>query len=220
MTRPSSLLLPALALTLAVPGAAFAQACLGNGSFAGHHMQMNAAYTTVDDVDEVGAALVSGSNSVFAGLGVSSYSIGDGSSSVRIGGSLGYQVPVSASGRVQICPVLSATIGLPSDDFGGTGNEYRTQSFGFGVALGGPVFRAERFALIPSLQAGVQRDVLNVGGLAGADISDTYGSFGLALGLVFNEALSLRPSVRVPTGASFDDPIYGIGVALNYGGRR
>jgi hypothetical protein len=220
MPRLANRLLPALLLVSIAPAAAVAQACLGNGSFAGNHLQMNAAYVTVDEVDEVGASFVSGSNSVFAGLGVSSYSIGDGSSSVRIGGTLGYQVPVSTSGRVQVCPVLSATVGLPSDDFGGTGNEYRTQSFGFGVAVGGTLLRAERFALVPSLSAGVQRDVLTVGGLPGADIADTYGTVGLALGFLFNDALSLRPSIRIPIGATFDDPVYGIGVSLNYGGRR
>src|SRR5690606_21019522 len=157
------------------------------------------------------------SNSVFAGLGVSSYSVGGGDPNLRIGGSLGYQVPVSASGRVQACPLLRATYGLPTDDYNGTGGELTTQSYGLGLAFGGVLLQRERLAPIPSDQASVQSDVWTIrGGLVPDDTADTYATVGLALGIVRNDALSLRPSVRLPMNAAFDEPLYGIGLSLNY----
>lgn len=212
---------PALAFASLLPSIAAAQACLGNASFGANHLQMSGSYTFTSDFDELGASFVSGSNSVFAGVGVNSYSNLGRDANLRISGSLGYQVPVSASGKLQACPLLRASYGLPTDEFNGFGGELTTQSYGFGLAVGGPMLQRARFALVPSLQAGVQRDVFKVrGGLAPEDNSDTYGTIGFALGMVMNESLSLRPSVLMPVNASFEDPIFGIGLSLNYGRRR
>lgn len=221
MRRSIHHLLPAALLVATLPAAAVAQACLGNASFASNHLQMSGSYTFTDDFDELGAAFTSGSNSVFAGLGVSSHSFDGGDANLRIGGSLGYQVPVSASGRVQACPLLRASYGLPTDDYNGTGGKLTTQSYGLGLAFGGTLMQRERLALIPSVQATVQRDVFTVrGGLSPDDITDTYATIGLALGIVMNDALSLRPSLSLPMNARFDEPLYGIGLSLNYGRRR
>ena len=74
---------------------------------------------------------------------------------------------------------------------------------------------------MPSVSLGFQYDNLKVdGGLVDGSTSDTYGLAGFALGIVLNDALSIRPSITLPVSARFDDPILGIGVALNYGGRR
>ncbi|HRQ77840.1 MAG TPA: hypothetical protein PLY94_04510 [Gemmatimonadaceae bacterium] len=221
MRRPFRAAVRTALLLAALPAVAVAQVCLGNASFANNHLQMSGAYTFTSDFDELGAAFTSGSNSVFAGLGVSSYSVGGGDPNLRIGGSLGYQVPVSASGRVQACPLLRATYGLPTDDYNGTGGELTTQSYGLGLAFGGVLLQRERLALIPSVQASVQRDIFTIrGGLVPDDIADTYATVGLALGIVMNDALSLRPSVSLPMNAAFDEPLFGIGLSLNYGRRR
>lgn len=221
MRRALRVLVPAAAIAAAVPTSLDAQTCLGNASFAANHLQMSGTYAFTSDFDELGAAFVSGSNSVFAGLGVSSYSAEGGDPNLRIGGSVGYQVPVSASGRVQACPLLRVSYGLPTDDYNGSGGELTTQSYGLGLAFGGTMLQRERLALVPSVQATVQRDVFTIkGGLAPDDIADTYATVGFALGIVMNEALSLRPSVSVPVNASFDEPLFGIGLSLNYGRRR
>jgi len=213
--------LPALALTALLPASASAQACLGNASFANNHLQMTGDYTFSSDFDQLGASFVSGSNSVFAGLGLNSYAFQGGDPNLRISGNVGYQVPVSASDRVQACPLLRVSYGLATDDYNGTGGELTTQSYGFGLALGGTMLQRSRFALVPSVQASVQRDAFTVrGGFAPDDFSDTYGLVGVALGLIMNESLSLRPSVQLPLNASFDDPVFGIALALNYGRRR
>lgn len=220
--RPSMRrLLPALLVTGLLPASAAAQACLGNASFATNHLQMSGGFRSTADVEELGTAFTSGSNSVFAGLGVNSYALGGGDANVRVAGSLGYQVPVTASGRVQACPLIRASYGLPTDDYDGSGGELRTQSYGFGLAVGGALVRGERFAIVPSVQASVQRNLFRVsGGLAPVDDADTYGVVGFGVGFVMNESLSLRPSVSLPIRAAFDEPIFDIGLSLNYGGRR
>lgn len=221
MRLPLRRLLPAALVVGLLPSAAAAQACLGNASFGTNHLQMSGGYASTNDFDEIGAAFTSGSNSVFAGIGVNSYALDGGDANVRVAGSLGYQVPVTASGRVQACPMLRASYGLPTDDYNGSGGELRTQSYGFGLAVGGAMMQNERFAIVPSVQAGVQRALFRVrGGLASVDQADTYGVVGLGVGFVMNNALSIRPSVTLPVNAAFDDPIFGIGLSLNYGGRR
>ena len=220
MPRSARAFVPALLALLATPAMAVAQACLGAPSFASNHLQMNAGYTFTSDFDEIGASWVSGSNSVFAGLGVSSFAVEGGDANLRIGGSLGYQVPVT-DGGVQACPLLRASVGLPTSDYNGLGGDLTTQSYGFGLAVGGTLLRSGRVALMPSISATVQRDFFKVsGGLAPDEFNDTYVLAGAALGLVLNESLSLRPSVAIPVNASFDDPVFSIGVALNFGGRR
>lgn len=221
MRRSIRLFVPALLMFVAVPATVAAQVCVGNASFAANHLQMSGSYTFTSDFDELGAAFTSGSNSVFVGLGVSSFSVEGGDPNLRIGGSLGYQVPVSASGRVQACPLLRATYGLPTDDYNGTGGELTTQSYGLGLAFGGVLMQRERLALIPSVQASVQRDIFTVrGGLAPDDVADTYATVGVALGIVMNDALSLRPSASLPINAAFDEWLFGVGLSLNYGRRR
>ena len=221
MRRSVRSILPIALIAVTVPTTAAAQVCLGNASFAANHLQMSGSYTFTSDFDELGAAFTSGSNSVFAGLGVSSYSVDGGDPNLRIGGTLGYQVPVSAKGRVQACPLLRATYGLPTDDYNGTGGELTTQSYGIGLAFGGTLLQRERLALIPSVQASVQRDIFTVrGGLAPDDLADTYATVGVALGIVMNDALSLRPSMSLPVNAAFDEWLFGIGLSLNYGRRR
>lgn len=198
-----------------------AQACFGNASFASNHLQMNGDVAFNRDFEELGASFVTGSNSVFAGLGVVSSTFEAGDASVGIRGNLGYQVPVNQSRSVQVCPVLRASVGLPAKDYNGLGGELTTQSYGLGLNLGGELIRAERLALVPSLSVGVQRDVVRIsGGTAPDDFQDTFAYAALAVGIVVNRALSLRPSVTVPFEARLDSPIFAVGLALNFGGRR
>lgn len=198
-----------------------AQACFGNASFASNHLQMNGDVAFNKDVEELGASIVSGSNSAFAGLGVASSSVDGGDAIVAIRGNVGYQVPVNRARSVQVCPVLRASVGLPIKDYNGLGGELTTQSYGLGLNLGGELIRAERLALVPSLSVGVQRDVIRIsGGTAPDAFQDTFAYAGLAVGIVVNRALSLRPSVTIPFEARLDSPIVGVGLALNFGGRR
>lgn len=213
MRRLSNSVVPALAaLSLAfVPSVAAAQTCLGNASFATNHLQLAGDMTAGDGADEFGLSFVSGSNTAFAGLGVGfiSYS-GDQRLAVR--GVLGYQVPATSSGSIQVCPVLRAGLG-----FGEDSGDISSQIYSLGLAVGGVMLRAERIALVPSVTLAMQHERFDD---FGANITDEYGTATFALGIVLNESLSIRPSFLMPIGARFDEPILGISLSLNYGGRR
>lgn len=213
---------PALAAaTLALSSDLGAQACLGNPSFSTNHLQLAGAYTFSSDFEELGAGWTSGSNSYFGGLGLSSYAVEGSDANVRVGGRVGSQVAVTGSGRVQACPMLTASYGLTTKDYNGTGGDLHTQSYGLGLAVGGNLMQGGRVAFVPSVSATVLRDVFRVtGGVAPADEQDTYVLAGAALGIVLSDALAIRPAFAIPVKASFDEPVFSIGIVLNYGGRR
>jgi hypothetical protein len=56
--------------------------------------------------------------------------------------------------------------------------------------------------------------------ISSGTVTETYGIAGAAVGVVLSERLSVRPSVSFPIGLDGADPVFGIGFALNYGGRR
>ncbi len=197
-----------------------AQSCLGYASFATNHLQLNAGATISSDVEQFGANFVSGSNSIFAGLGVGGTRYEGSDASLEARGLLGSQVPMGTSGRWQLCPVVNAMYGKGPDNFAFPGSELTSFGAGFGLAFGGELSRSETLAIVPSLQLGFQYERLSVDGVAGDTFTDTYGTMGAALGFVFSNQLSLRPSVMIPTREGSNEPIFGISVALNYGRRR
>lgn len=223
MRRLSNSVVPALvAVSLAfVPAVAAAQTCLGNASFATNHLQMSGDMTFGDGADELGLSFVSGSNTVFAGLGIGSLTYDGGDASLVYRGVLGYQVPATNSGSVQVCPTVRAGLGFGPDNFNGTGGKFSSQTYSLGLAVGGVLMRAERLTLVPSVALGMQHERFKIdGGLAPDEVTDEYGTATFALGVVLNESLSIRPSFLMPIGARFDEPILGISLSLNYGGRR
>lgn len=213
-----------VALTVAVllPGALAAQACLGLPSFGVNHMQLAGDAQFNDGANTFGAMLTSGSQSYFAGIGVGGRSVdGADGSTLLVRGQLGSQVAVSTTGRVQACPLLSADFGFGPNDIDGLGTDFTSRAFGFGVALGGVIAQNENVSLVPSVSAGYRYDAGTFDGPGGSTtVSDTYAMFGAALGLVLGESLAIRPSVLLPVGVDDAKAIFGIGVALNFGGRR
>lgn len=214
MRRLSPHALPALVVvSLAIaPATATAQTCLGNASFTTNHLQLAGEMTFGDAGDEIGLSFVSGSNTAFAGLGLGSQSFETQDNRLLARGVLGYQVPATNNGSVQVCPVVRVGLG-----FGGEESGISSQSYSLGLAVGGVLVRAQRMSLVPSVALGMQNDRFQLGP---DDFVDAYGTATLAIGIVLNESLSIRPSFLMPIGAQFDEPILGISLSLNYGGRR
>ena len=211
-----------VAALMAVPAAARSQTCLGNPSFSTNHLQLSADASFPATATAFGASIGSGSETVFGrvGIGGVTYDNSDGSTLV-IGGTVGYQVTSPTTRRFQICPVLSAAYGMGPKDFAGSGNDLRTTAFSFGLSAGGEFVRMDGFSIIPAASVGFAYWSSSVDAFGGAfSTSDTYGLAGVTLGIVLNSQLSVRPSVSLPFGVDERDPVYGIGVTLNYGGRR
>lgn len=228
MTRShaaQSLLIAALAT---FPAASGAQACLGNASFGTGHLQLAGDAQFAERATSFGVSIGSGSESVFANVGVGGVTYDDvEGSTLLVGGTLGYQVTASAGGNAQMCPVFSAAYGMGPNDFGGSGSDLTVKNFSFGLALGGEMGRGGELVLVPAVSlafvySSASVDIPFGTRLVGGTISgdDTYGLVGLTVGMVLNSQLSIRPSVSVPFGVDESNPIFGIGVTLNYGGRR
>jgi hypothetical protein len=209
------------AAALVAPASLQAQACLGNPSFSTNHLQMGAGASFDKSSTSFGGTFVGGSETLFAGVGIGGATYdGVEGSTLTAGGTLGFQVPLS-SGSTQVCPIASATFGFGPSDFDGLGTDFSSRAFTFGLSAGGELFRSERIRLVPAVSVGFAYAAGIFDGIAGETTeTDTYGVAGAALGVVLSERLSVRPSVSFPIGLEGADPVFGIGFALNYGGRR
>lgn len=209
----------ALVITAAIAvsaNSAVAQACLGYPSFASNHLQMNAGATVSSDVEQFGAGFVSGSNTIFAGVGIGGTRYEGNSSSLDLRATLGSQAK-SGSGRIEACPMLSVGYGFGPKDFGGAGNDANTLTGGFGLAFGATLGES----LIPSLRLGYEYEQIKLSGGSSETFSDSYGTLAFALGFKFSEELVIRPSVGITTREESErEPTFGISVAFNYGRRR
>jgi hypothetical protein len=207
--------------SVGAPSALEAQACLGNPSFSTNHLQVGANAAFDKSSTSFGGSFVGGSETLFTGvsLGGATYD-GISGGSLQAGVAAGFQVPVT-SGSMQVCPIVSADFGFGPSNFDGAGTDLRTQAFSFGLGAGGELFKTERLAIVPSLSMGFAYTAATRAGLlsSGTD-TETYGIAGAAVGFVLSERLSVRPSVSFPIGLDGADPVFGVGIALNYGGRR
>jgi hypothetical protein len=222
MTRLRAFTFVAAAFVLTLPAAAFAQTCLGNPSFSNGHLQLTADVASTKDATDFRVGFGGGSETIFgvAQVGGATYDAFSGST-LLVGGTLGYQVPVSSSGSAMICPVLGGSYGFGPRDYDGMGTDLQTRAFNFGLSLGFDALRSDRVRVVPALSAGFVYAANVFDGLGGSTtLSDSYGVAGLVLGLVLNDALSIRPSVSMPFGVDGAEASYGIGFTLNYGGRR
>lgn len=223
MPRVRSRLLTAIlsAVAIGAPSVLAAQACLGNPSFSTNHLQVGAGATFDPSTTTFGGSFVGGSETLFTGLTVGGASYdGVTGGSLLAGVTAGFQVPVT-SGTMQVCPIVGAEFGFGPSDYDGLGTDFRSQAFSFGLAAGGELFRSERVAIVPSLSMGFAYTAATLTGVAATVTeTETYGLAGAAIGFVLNDRLSVRPSVSFPIGLDGADPIFGIGFALNYGGRR
>lgn len=204
------------------PAALAAQTCLGYPSFRANHLQLAGEALFDEDVTTFGAMFTSGSNSYFGGVGAGGATTdGVDGTTLLLRGQLGSQVPLSPGSAAQVCPILTAELGFGPEDIDGLGTNYSTRAFGFGLAFGGVMATTGTIALVPSVSAGFQYRAGIFDGVGGTTtVSDTYGTVGAAIGLLMNQSLSIRPSVTIPLGVENANPVFGIGVALNYGGRR
>lgn len=206
---------------VALPVSLRAQACLGNPSFSVNHLQVAAGAAFDENATSFSGTFVGGSETLFTGLslGGATYD-GISGASLLAGVSGGFQVPLS-SGSAQVCPIVGATFGFGPSDFDGSGTNFRSQAYNFGLAAGGELFRSERLAVVPSLSVSFVYTAATATGLVSTSTeTDTYGMAGAAVGLLLSDRLSVRPSVNVPVGLDGAGPVLDIGFALNYGGRR
>jgi len=218
-------LVVSLALAAMVNAPAVAQTCQGLASFSAGQMQVVGNIALPEARTVFGGSFSYGMPSGFyAGADVSNTSIdNDGGSSLGIGGHAGYQMKLGRTGKMHLCPNASLALGMGPDDEANDLNGSQTH-VNFGLALGTEMGSTPRMRIIPTAGLGVQYSKLKLEdtGPGGSTFegSETYGLARLGVGFVFNQQISVRPTIDIPVVSDLSsDQIFGLTVGYNFGSK-
>jgi opacity protein-like surface antigen len=218
-------LVVSLALLAVVGSQAAAQTCQGLASFSAGPMQVagNAQFPTGGKI--WGGSFTYGMPSgLYAGADLSTTSFdGLNQSSLGIGAHAGYQMKLGRASKVALCPVAHANLGMGPDDKANNINSSSTD-LNFGLALGSEMGATQQLRIIPTAGLGLQYNKAKVEdtSVGGQTIegSDTYGLARLGVGFVFNQQISVRPTVDIPLGSDLNsDATFGVSVGYNFGSK-
>jgi hypothetical protein len=216
-------LVVSLALLAIVRSPVVAQTCQGLASFSAGQMQVVGNIALPEARTVFGGSFSYGTPSgIYAGADLSNTSIdNDGGSSLGIGAHAGYQMKLGRTGKLNLCPVASLALGMGPDDEAAQINSSSTDAH-FGFALGTDMGRNPRMSIIPTAGLGLQYSKFKVEdtgpGGSTTEVSETIGLARLGLGLVFNQQISIRPTIDIPLGSDLsNDPTFGVTVGYNFG---
>jgi outer membrane protein with beta-barrel domain len=218
-------LVVSLALLAIVRSPAVAQTCQGLASFSAGQMQVVGSAQFPEGGKIWGGSFSYGVPSgIYAGADLTNLSIdNDGGSSLGIGAHAGYQMKLGRTGKMALCPVASLALGMGPDDEANDLNGSSTDLH-FGVALGTEMGGTQQVRILPTAGLGLQYSKAKVedtspnGGTFEA--SETYGLARLGVGLVFNQQITVRPTIDIPVGSDvITDPTFGLSVGYNFGSK-
>jgi hypothetical protein len=223
-----SLMVP-LALLAIVKSPAAAQTCQGLASYSAGQLQV-AANAQFPEARKVwGGSLSYGVPSgIYGGVDLShtSFNAPDGvdadlPGSLGIGAHAGYQMKLGRTGKLALCPVANLALGMGPDDEEADVNSSQTDLH-FGLALGTEMGASQQMRIIPTAGLGLQHTKLKTeqGGAEVFSGSETYALARVGVGFVFNQQISVRPTVDIPLGSDVsNDPAFGISVGYNFGSK-
>jgi hypothetical protein len=187
---------------------AFAQTCAGGPSFAAGPAHVSYGLGLTSNTTGNGGTIAVGNDKVFAGGGISTLNI-DGVSGTSLGynGVVGAQVH-DARNKVFVCPAVS--VGYLNTDISITSVEG-------GASLGIVAAKAASVTVIPTVRASVVREQLNLKGVTGSNVSETFGLATFGVGLAFNERYALTPHVSVPVGRDGGNTRFGLALTAALG---
>jgi hypothetical protein len=218
-------LVVSLALAAMVNAPAVAQTCQGLASFSAGQLQVvgNAQFPEAAKI--WGASITYGMPSgIYGGADLSSTSFdNDGGSSLGIGAHAGYQMKLGQSGKIALCPVANLALGMGPDDDEAELNSSSTDAH-FGLALGTEMGSTRQLRILPTAGLGLQYSKFKaeIGQGQGSEIegSETYGLARIGVGFVFNQQISVRPTIDIPVGVEGGaDPVFGLSVGYNFGSK-
>jgi hypothetical protein len=218
-------LVVSLALLAIVRAPAVAQTCQGLASFSAGQMQVAGNAQFPEGGKIWGGSFTYGMPSgVYAGADLSTTSIdNDGGSSLGIGAHAGYQMKLGRTGKVNLCPVARLALGMGPDDEAAEINSSSTDVH-FGFALGTEMGATQQLRILPTAGLGLQYNKFksedtSPGGST-LELSETYGLARLGVGFVFNQQISVRPTIDIPVGSDLiNDPTFGLSVGYNFGSK-
>jgi outer membrane autotransporter protein len=204
---------------------AVAQTCQGLASFNAGQLQVAGTAQFAEFSNTWGANVTYGMPSgIYGGVALSTESFdNDGGSSLGIGAQAGYQMKLGQSGKLNLCPVARLALGMGPDDEDAELNAGQTHMH-FGLALGTEMGANRQMRIIPTAGLGLQYSKLKVedtspGGTTD-EASETYGLARIGVGFVFNQQISVRPTIDIPVGSDLtNDPTFGLTVGYNFGSK-
>jgi opacity protein-like surface antigen len=218
-------LVVSLALAAMVNAPAVAQTCQGLASFSAGQLQVvgNAQFPEAAKV--WGASVTYGMPSgIYGGADLSSTSFdNDGGSSMGIGAHAGYQMKLGQSGKINLCPVARLALGMGPDDEANDLNRGTTDVH-FGLALGTEMGSTRQLRILPTAGLGLQYSKFKEEDTSANgdtfEASETYGLARIGVGFVFNQQISVRPTIDIPVGVEGgSDPVFGLSVGYNFGSK-
>ena len=221
-----SLMVP-LALLAIVKSPAAAQTCQGLASYSAGQLQVAGNAQFPEGAKVWGGSLSYGLPSgLYAGADLQTTSINDdGGSSLGLGAHAGYQMKLGRTGKMNLCPVARLALGMgPDEEVGNSSVDNSQTDAHFGFALGTEMGASQQMRIIPTAGLGLQytkfKTEITGPGAGTSEISETYGLARLGVGFVFNQQISVRPTVDIPVASDLvSDPTFGLTVGYNFGSK-
>jgi hypothetical protein len=217
-------LVVSLALLAIVRSQAVAQSCQGMASFSAGQMQVAGNAQFSDLSNRWGGSLSYGLPSgVYGGASLSTTSFdGADASSLGIGANVGYQMALGKAGQFSLCPVASMSLGMGPDDEAFDINSSSTDLH-FGLAVGTSMGTNPRMRILPTAGLGLQYTKFKIEdtgpGGSTVEASETYPLARLGIGFIFNQQISVRPSVDIPVSSDLNETSFGVTVGYNFGSK-
>ena len=217
-----------IAALVAFSGSINGQVCAGFASFATRPLRVSGSAGFNDNAKSFSGGFGFGGQAGFGEvtLGTASSDDFDGSSFLY-GGGAGYDVGLGEKGLFHLCPKASLEFasGPNNVDIFGSGSLFVDLSetdFSFGVGLGLLGSQSNQTQIIPNVSLNIVTSTLkahdDVSGFSDSN-RETFGLLGLGLGFVFNEAVSLHPSVSIPFSLDNASTTFGVTLGVNFGGK-
>lgn len=206
-----TLLLSIVAATVAAAPAA-AQRCLGTTSFSAGAIRLGGGLSMNDGVQTWGVDVALGRVSgPFGGVEVARTSLRGSSLRRYVGVMGGYAVDMNPARTLQFCPVIS--LASRSGPMIGVGN-FSGQSFSFGASIGGVAATGPDFQFVPfGSVAYVNTRTLD----EPRDVYVDYVGIEVGSGMVFNNTVTLKPSVAIPVTLDGGNATFRLAFSVNFG---
>jgi hypothetical protein len=239
MNRARTPLLTIALLAVLAPASLRAQVCAGFPSLRDTRFRVAASAASYTYATALGVSLTAGKK-VFGTLGAGVTRDGElHATTYDFGLEGGTDIAIGAERRLFLCPVAALSVSLGPYDFLLRPEDHRSVSGAVGLGLAGVAVRTHRLTVLPAgglraVRLRATRTYTSPEETIGWTESDTYVLFSLGVGLVVNEALTIRPGVTlpfrlagrgneyaaaVPFGREEREVSLGISVGINFGRR-
>jgi hypothetical protein len=205
------------ALVAGVAATAEAQVCAGTASFDAGSIRVDGGAQFTDGAKAFGGGLAWGQPDGLYLAGDAGRTSFDGidETAMSYGVNAGYQLQFTNLPSLHFCPSLGLRMGS------GPGDDLSETHWSLGGSVGGVMKRNGSMQFVPT--AGfhyMSSRYKDESGATPVTAKDRAAIVSLGLGVIFNEAITLTPNVRMAIDYEDAEPVYGVGLSWNFGGSK